>query len=110
MAPKTESGPGSASRKGRSGGRTTKAPSPGSGGVGRYTSAEQSGRYTRPVPKNIRRSASWFGPLILFLMVFGVLTILLNYLTVLPGSVSVWYLAGGLVIILISFMMATRYR
>jgi hypothetical protein len=112
MAPNTKSGPGRAQRKGRSEGRTTKSAKAvqAAGGVGRYTPAEQSGRYTRPIPTKIRRSAGWFGPLILFLMIFGVLTILLNYLTVLPGAVSVWYLVAGLVIIFTAFMMATRYR
>jgi Cell division protein CrgA len=117
MPPKTRGGPGRAQNKGRSEGRATKSaakraksPAPGAGGVGRYTSAEQSGRYTRPTPKSVRRSARWFGPLILFLMIFGVLTILLNYLTVLPGAVSVWYLVTGLVIIFAAFRMATRYR
>ncbi len=78
--------------------------------VGRYTPPEQSGRYTRPVPTKVRRSARWYGPLIVFMMVFGILMILLNYLTVLPGAVSVWYLITGLVIIFAAFMMATRYR
>jgi len=111
MAPKTTSGPGRAQRKGRSEGRATaKAVAPGTGGVGRYTPPEQSGRYTRPIPKEIRRSARWFGASILFLMIFGVLMILLNYLTVLPGSVSIWYLVAGLVVIFVAFMMATRYR
>jgi hypothetical protein len=82
----------------------------GLGGVGRYTSAERSGRYTRPIPKNVRRSARWFGPSILFLMIFGVLMVLLNYLTVLPGSVSVYYLIAGLACIFVGFIMATRYR
>jgi len=112
MAPPT-SGPGRAQRKGRSEGRTTKSTkgtSSGAGGVGRYTPAEQSGRYTRPTPTAVRHSSRWFGPLILFLMIFGVLTILLNYLTVLPGSVTIWYLVAGLVIIFTAFMMATRYH
>jgi hypothetical protein len=111
MAPRTKSGPGRAQRKGRSTGRATaKMPESGAGGVGRYTRPELSGRYTRPIPKNVRRSARWFGPSILLLMIFGVLLILLNYLTVLPGSVSVWYLVAGIVAIFIAFMMATRYR
>ena len=111
MAPKTERGPGRAGRKGRSEGRTTpKAGSDGLGGVGRYTSPERSGRYTRPIPKKVKRSAPWFGPSILFLMIFGVLMVLLNYLTVLPGSVSVYYLITGLVLIFLGFIMATRYR
>jgi hypothetical protein len=111
MAPRTKSGPGRAQRKGRSAGRATaKTPESGAGGVGRYTHPELSGRYTRPIPKNVRRSARWFGPSILLLMIFGVLLILLNYLTVLPGSVSVWYLVAGIVAIFVAFMMATRYR
>jgi hypothetical protein len=110
MAPKTTSGPGRAQRKGRSEGRATAKAAAPTGGVGRYTPPEQSGRYTRPIPKEIRRSARWFGPSMLFLMIFGVLMILLNYLTVLPGSVSIWYLVAGLVVIFVAFMMATRYH
>jgi hypothetical protein len=99
------------SRSGRArGGRTTPKGGPASGGIGRYTPAEQSGRYTRPVPTKVRRSAPWFGPAILGLLVLGVLLILLNYLTVLPGAVSVWYLVAGLVIIFVAFIMATSYR
>jgi hypothetical protein len=110
MGPKAKSGPGRAQRKGISEGRTTKAVSSGTGRVGRYTPPEQSGRYTRPIPKNVRRSARWFGPTILFLMLFGITMILLNYLTVLPGSVSIWYLIAGLVTIFSAFIMATRYH
>ena len=58
----------------------------------------------------MRRSAPWFGPAILILMIFGILMILLNYLTVLPGSVSIWYLVGGLVCIFGAFVMATVYH
>ena len=48
--------------------------------------------------------------MVLGLLVVGVLTILLNYLTVLPGSVTVWYLITGLVLIFAGFLMATRYH
>jgi len=44
------------------------------------------------------------------MLVLGVLMILLNYLTVLPGSVTIWYLVGGLVLIFAGFIMATRYH
>ena len=44
------------------------------------------------------------------LMVLGVLMIVLNYLTVLPGSVSNWYLWSGLGLIGIGFIMTTEYR
>jgi len=38
------------------------------------------------------------------LMVLGVLLIVLNYLTLLPGSVSRWYLWSGLGLIGIGFI------
>ena len=44
------------------------------------------------------------------LMVLGVLMIVLNYLTVLPGSVSKWYLWSGLGLIGMGFIMTTEYR
>ena len=78
--------------------------------VGRYTAPEQSGKYTPPVPRTVRRSPRWFGGLVLLLLVLGVLLILLNYLTVLPGAVSAWYLVAGLVVIFCGFVLATRYR
>ena len=109
MAP-ANSGPGRAQRKGRSaGGRTTAKGSPGTK-VGRYTPAEQSGRYTPPVPKGVRKSPRWYGPVVLALLIIGVLMIILNYVTALPGAVSAWYLVGGLVVIFAGFLMATRYR
>ncbi len=108
MAAKANTGPGRAQRKGRSAdGRTT---AKGGSRVGRYTSAEESGRYTAPIPKGVKASPRWFGGLVLLLLVLGVVMILLNYLTVLPGAVSVWYLVAGLVIIFVGFLMATRYR
>ncbi len=78
--------------------------------TGRYKSAEESGRYTAPVPRSLRRSSRLYGIGILVLLVGGLLTILLNYLTVLPGGASPWYLVGGLVVIFAGFVMATRYR
>ncbi|MHB1919982.1 MAG: cell division protein CrgA, partial [Acidimicrobiales bacterium] len=89
------------------GGRTTVATT---SRVGRYTAPEQSGKYTPPIPKTVRKSPRWFGGLVLLLLVAGVLVILLNYLTLLPGSVSAWYLVAGLVVVFVGFVMATRYR
>ena len=43
-------------------------------------------------------------------MILGVLIILLNYLTVLPGAASAWYLLVGLAVVFVGFGMATRYR
>jgi hypothetical protein len=78
--------------------------------VGRPSNAVESGRYTPPIPKNVRRSRREFGLLILVLLLGGVLMILLNYLNTLPGGVSGWYLIGGLAMIFAGFIAATRYR
>src|SRR5271166_6869957 len=123
---KANTGPGRAQGKGRSAeGRATAkpgtegaakaAPSKSSSGkgtsrVGRYTPAEESGRYTPPIPKSVRRSPRWYGVTLLVLLLLGVLTILLNYLNVLPGGTRVWYLVGGLGMIFVGFLMATRYH
>jgi hypothetical protein len=104
--PKASSGP----ERARTGRVTPKGGGSPGARIGRYSTAEQSGRYTRPVPRTVRRSAPWFGPAILVMMVLGILMILLNYLTVLPGAVSVWYLVAGLVVIFAAFIMATTYR
>lgn len=40
----------------------------------------------------------------------GLVMIALNYLSVLPGSVSPWYLVGGLVSIFAGFYLATKYQ
>ena len=114
MAAKTNTGPGRAQRKGKSAeGRATVKSSPQSQGarVGRYKSPTESGRYTAPIPKNVKKSPRWHGVAILGLLIGGVLAIILNYLSVLPGSVSVWYLVGGLLGgIFPGFILATRYR
>jgi len=118
---KANTGPGRAQRKGSSAGRATAkggvargnvaAGSPRAGArIGRYTPPEESGRYTPPVPRAIRRSSPILGVTILTMLIVGVLVILLNYLTVLPGAVSVWYLIAGLVVIFTGFLLATRYR
>ena len=113
MAPKTNAGPGRAQRKGRSaeGRATGKGTRPRGGSrVGRYTSPEESGRYTPPIPKDVRQSPRWYGGAVLAVLILGVLTILLNYMSVLPGSVSVWYLVAGLALLFVGFIMATHYH
>ena len=77
MATSTK-GPGGASKKGKSAtGRTTSK-------VGRYKSPEESGRYTAPIPKNVRHSPPWFGAFVLILLIGGVVVITVNYLARLP--------------------------
>jgi len=98
-------GPGGASRKGKSAsGRASK--------VGRYKTAEESGRYTAPIPKSVRHSPPWFGALILVLLIGGVAVITVNYLAHLPFMAhgSPWGLVIGLVAIFAGFLLATRYH
>jgi hypothetical protein len=97
----------SGSKKGRSAqGRATPK---GGGGLGRYTDAEASGRYTRATPKSAKVSPRWWAPVMLALMLLGVVVILLNYLGVF-GQSSSWYLIGGIGVIGAGFLMATSYR
>jgi hypothetical protein len=106
VATKTKPGPGGASRKGKStAGRTTSK-------VGRPSTAEESGRYTRPIPKSVRRSPPWYGALVLALLIVGVAVIVVNYLAHIPfvAHGSAWGLVAGLVMIFAGFLFATRYR
>ena len=98
MAP-SKQGPGSATRKGRSAGRSTKA------GPQRST-----GRYTPPIPRSVKVSPKWMGVLILAFLGIGALMIVLNYFDVLPASPTNWYLLGGIALIASGFITATRYH
>ena len=44
------------------------------------------------------------------LLIVGALMIVLNYLELLPGAVTNWYLLGGLGLILGGIFTATQYR
>ena len=55
-------------------------------------------------------SPQWYTVLMSALMIIGVLLIVLNYLTLLPGSVSRWYLWSGLGLIGVGFLMTTNYN
>jgi hypothetical protein len=48
--------------------------------------------------------------LILGLLVLGFASIVFNYLNLVPGGTSTWYLIGGLVLIAAGGVTATRYR
>jgi len=98
----SKQGPGNAARKGKSAGRATAR------AVARPATA--SSRYTPPIPRNVKVSPKWMGPLILALLVVGALTIMLNYFNVLPGAPTNWYLVGGIVLIAGGFVIATQYR
>jgi hypothetical protein len=78
--------------------------------TGRYMAPEQTGRYTRPIPKDTRTSPRWFGLLVVGMLVLGAFLLVGDYLQFLPGAVSAWYLVAGLVAIVTGFVLATRLR
>jgi len=94
-------GPGAATKKGRSQGRTTQTAS---------TRTATSGRYTPPIPRSKKVSPKWMGVAILALLLIGALTIVLNYFNVLPAGPSDWYLLVGILLIASGFVTATRYH
>jgi hypothetical protein len=65
-------------------------------------------RYTPPIPRSRRRSPAWYAGLVVGLLVVGLLVIVLNYVGVMPGSPTNWYLVGGLVAIVLGALMATQ--
>jgi hypothetical protein len=69
-----------------------------------------SGRYTPPIPKAVKVSPPWVPILMFALLGIGCLMIMLNYLEVLPGAASNWYLVGGLACILGGIATATQFR
>jgi pheromone shutdown protein TraB len=81
--------------------------------VGRYTPPAEKGRITVAAPaitKAHHGSPAWYGWMLLDLLVFGVLVVALNYLQVLPGATSGWYLVIGLASIFGAFFAATKYK
>ena len=69
-----------------------------------------SGRYTAPIPREFKSSPWWVPVLILTFFGLGLLSILLNYLGLLPGGASNGYLFLGLGLIVAGFIAATRYH
>lgn len=68
------------------------------------------GRYTPPVPKEYKVSPLWVPVLMFSLLGLGMLTIVTNYMGILPGGASNSYLIAGLVMITGGFITATRYH
>lgn len=79
-----------------------------SGGTGAMPS---SGRYTPPVPQEYDEPQRWVPIAMGILLIGGMLTIILNYLSLMPGGEpSNAYLLGGLGLITLGFIVATRWR
>jgi hypothetical protein len=100
-------------RRVESGGRVTPKGGPASrkNPVGDNTSSFASSRYTPPVPGGSNPpSPAWVPVLMFSLFGLGMLTLILNYVSLLPGAVSNWYLLAGLGFILGGIVTATQYR
>ena len=69
-----------------------------------------SGRYTPPIPREVKVSPMWVPVLMLGLIAVGAGVIILNYLDILPGGASNTYLLVGLVLITAGFITSTQWR
>jgi hypothetical protein len=70
-----------------------------------------SSRYTPPTAAKLNMPSPTWVPVLMFaLLGLGMLVILLNYVSLLPGAVSNWYLLAGLGFILGGIITATQYR
>ena len=70
-------------------------------------------RYIPPPRKKKKPSPRWFGVLILGVMALGVLTIVTNYMGLIPGTngtANQLYLFGGLGLIAVGFLLSTQWR
>ena len=69
------------------------------------------GRYTPPIPQEYKVGSRWVPIVMGILLIAGMLTIIGNYLNLLPGDdPSNAYLLGGLGLITGGFIVATRWR
>jgi len=80
------------------------------GTSGRVT-PKQTARYTPPVPRSEKVSPKWV-PIVMFTSLgLGMLVILANYVSLLPGDgPSNMYLLLGLVLITTGFITATKFH
>ncbi|MHB1486566.1 MAG: cell division protein CrgA [Acidimicrobiales bacterium] len=69
-----------------------------------------SGRYTPPIPRNAKVSPKWVPVIMLALLISGPIVVIINYIGLLPGGASNWYLLLGLALISVGFLAATQYR
>jgi len=108
MASTAKQGPGRVSKRGgrvtpSSKGSATKGGSAASGSL-------QSSRYTPPIDRSSKTSPRWFGGLILFLFILGVVIVILNYAGLLPGGVNNLWLVAAIGSIFAGLLLATRYH
>ena len=71
---------------------------------------DSSGRYTPPIPREVKVSPPWVPVLMGALLLLGALLIILNYLELLPGGANNAYLLVGLALITGGFITATQWH
>jgi hypothetical protein len=78
----------------------------------RGATSTPSARYTPPVTRKQDLPSPMWVPVLMFaLLGLGILVIVLNYVSLLPGGqVNNWYLVLGLVLILGGIITATQFR
>ncbi|MGH9300854.1 MAG: cell division protein CrgA [Acidimicrobiales bacterium] len=110
-APATAESP-SAKRPNRRPAKTTGRVTPkGSGRTPpRAAGPAPSGRYTPPIPRTAKVSPKWVPVLMMFLLLAGPIVIIINYIGLMPGGASNYYLLAGLLLISGGFLVATQYR
>ena len=89
---------------------TPKGTRPASHSRGAGSSVAASSRYTPPTPRASKITPRWVPVAFFGLLFIGVLGVFLNYLSVLPGAPSWWWLGGSLACVLASILSATQYR
>ncbi len=77
---------------------------------GAHHADEASSRYTPPTPSSYYESPTWLPIMMFALLGLGMLVIVLNYVHLLPGGESAWYLLVGVACITAGIITATRYK
>ena len=79
---------------------------------GRDTKPKKRAYVPKPPPKKKapKTSPKWYGRLVLGCMLGGITMVVINYMNIMPGGFSPAWLWGGLGLIGIGFLMATRLR
>lgn len=75
------------------------------------SASTSAGRYTPPVDRTYQMPSPMWVPVLMFtLLALGIVVIILNYVELLPGATTNWYLVLGLAFILGGIITATQYR
>jgi len=90
----------------------TKRTTPKGGGPAptKRTTPKETGRYTAPIPKAQKVSPIWVPILMFTCLLLGMVMIIANYVSLLPGSPTNGWLLGGLGLITVGFVTATKYH